>query len=70
MAQDASGFIWVGTAGGLARFDGYEFKNYLPNPTDSGALPDGYINAVNFDSSDRFCLNGLPDVVLYSSKLS
>src|SRR5579862_329514 len=46
LAQDDAGFIWVGTAGGLSRFDGYHFKNYLPNSTDPTALPDGWINAM------------------------
>jgi len=30
LAQDAAGFLWVGTAEGLARFDGYEFETYRP----------------------------------------
>ncbi len=28
MLQDCQGFMWFGTAGGLDRFDGYEFKTY------------------------------------------
>jgi diguanylate cyclase (GGDEF)-like protein len=36
VAQDAAGFIWVGTPGGLSRFDGYRFRNYLP----AGGDPD------------------------------
>lgn len=46
LAQDATGFVWVGTAGGLARFDGYRFKNFLPNPSDSRALPEGYVRTL------------------------
>src|SRR5690242_20527142 len=28
VAQDAAGFIWAGTPGGLARYDGYRFRAY------------------------------------------
>src|SRR4051794_23872413 len=28
VAQDAAGFLWVGTPGGLARYDGYQFKTF------------------------------------------
>ncbi len=50
LAQGAEGFLWVGTAGGLARFDGYRFKNYLADPTNPHALPDGQIVAIAPDS--------------------
>src|SRR5689334_20178126 len=28
VTQDAAGFLWVGTPGGLARYDGYQFKTF------------------------------------------
>ena len=28
MAQDASGYLWIGNRSGISRFDGIEFKNY------------------------------------------
>lgn len=31
LAQDREGYLWVGTWGGLARFNGSEFKNYFIN---------------------------------------
>jgi diguanylate cyclase (GGDEF)-like protein len=46
LAQDSAGFLWVGTQGGLARYDGYHFRNFLPNPNDRAALPDGYLRAL------------------------
>lgn len=39
VTQDAAGFIWVGTPAGLARFDGYHFRSYVPNGNDPNAPP-------------------------------
>lgn len=50
MAQDAQGFLWVGTQGGLARYDGYRFKSFLARPGDPDALPDGNIGKLMVDS--------------------
>ncbi|HEX4319919.1 MAG TPA: two-component regulator propeller domain-containing protein [Acidobacteriaceae bacterium] len=36
IAQTSDGFIWVGTTGGLLRFDGSEFERYKP---DEGSFP-------------------------------
>jgi signal transduction histidine kinase/ligand-binding sensor domain-containing protein/AraC-like DNA-binding protein len=30
ICQDQNGFMWIGTNHGLCRFDGYNFKNFLP----------------------------------------
>lgn len=39
LCQDRTGFIWLATAGGLARFDGREFKSYpLPLLAQTGGL--------------------------------
>ena len=40
--RDREGFLWVGTTNGLSRFDGYTFKNYLNDESDSLSL-DAYI---------------------------
>ena len=49
LAQDRAGFLWVGTQGGLARYDGYHFRSFLPNPSDPKALPDGYVRTILAD---------------------
>ena len=36
--QDKDGFLWVGTAGGLCRFDGYNFKVYRQSSQDPAAI--------------------------------
>jgi diguanylate cyclase (GGDEF)-like protein len=46
LAQDSAGFLWVGTQGGLARFDGYHFRSFLPDAEDPKALPDGYVRTI------------------------
>jgi signal transduction histidine kinase/ligand-binding sensor domain-containing protein len=53
LAEDGDGFLWAGTQGGLARWDGYRFHNYLPHPGDPGALPDNYIEILYTDSRKR-----------------
>ena len=35
IVQDSTGFIWISTENGLARFDGYNFKIYRYSPTDT-----------------------------------
>jgi signal transduction histidine kinase/ligand-binding sensor domain-containing protein len=36
--QDTTGFLWIGTADGLNRFDGYTFTIYKHDPNDSTTL--------------------------------
>jgi signal transduction histidine kinase/ligand-binding sensor domain-containing protein len=35
---DKSGFLWLGTINGLARYDGYEFKRFFYDPNDSASI--------------------------------
>ena len=53
LAQDADGFLWVGTQGGLARWDGYRFHGYQPDPKVPGSLPDSYIQTLHLDPTGR-----------------
>jgi signal transduction histidine kinase/ligand-binding sensor domain-containing protein len=47
--QDKQGFIWIGTSSGLNRFDGYHFKIYQHDPTDSTSISAGDINCIYQD---------------------
>ncbi|WP_162250821.1 ligand-binding sensor domain-containing diguanylate cyclase [Pelomonas sp. Root1217] len=53
MAEDGQGFLWVGTLGGLARWDGYRFKVYKADAQRPGALPDNYVQSLHGDAKGR-----------------
>ena len=38
LVQDSRGFMWVGGALGISRYDGYNFKNYSYDPANSSAI--------------------------------
>jgi signal transduction histidine kinase/ligand-binding sensor domain-containing protein/DNA-binding response OmpR family regulator len=42
--KDSRGFIWVGTAFGLNRFDGYKVKTFYHDPRDTTSLPNDKIS--------------------------
>ncbi|MEO8003246.1 MAG: two-component regulator propeller domain-containing protein [Arenimonas sp.] len=46
LAQDALGFIWIGTANGLIRFDGYQFRRYAFDPADPHTIGGNFIRAL------------------------
>jgi ligand-binding sensor domain-containing protein len=51
--KDRQGFVWVGTADGLNRFDGYSFKIFKHDPADSTTIANHYINDL-FEDPDGF----------------
>ncbi len=46
LVQDPQGFVWVGTYGGLHRYDGRRFQLFQHDPRDPASLPDSYITAL------------------------
>ncbi len=47
--QDNTGFIWMGTDDGLARFDGYQFQVFRHRPGDSTTIHNNVIRAIIAD---------------------
>jgi Signal transduction histidine kinase len=50
IVQDKEGFIWIGTADGLNRYDGRSFKTYRKDEKDSTSLRHDLINCLFVDS--------------------
>ncbi len=51
--QDKFGFIWIATAHGIDRYDGYGFKNYEHIDSDTTSLPGNYVTSIAIDEEDR-----------------
>ena len=51
--EGRKGFMWMGTAEGLHRYDGYEFKIYKHSLRDSNSLSNDHVTALCEDSTDH-----------------
>ena len=52
-AEDADGFLWMGTGRGLNRYDGTRYHQYFTSPSDSASLPSNVISSLYADSKGR-----------------
>ena len=55
--QDKQGFVWLLTGNGLNRFDGYSFKIYDYNPSDSNSITAGLFYSLQQDKKGIFWMN-------------
>ncbi len=46
LLQDEKGFVWVGTQGGLNRYDGQDYRLFTQLAGDAGSLPDNLVTAL------------------------
>ena len=49
--RDSKGFVWIGTAYGLNRYDGYRVKTFYSDIRDSTTLRSNYVDAI-FETTD------------------
>jgi len=63
VAQDAEGYIWVGTPNGLARFDGVRFATYTPATVP--VLPSDTVQALRLDTEGRLWIGTAKGLVWY-----
>ncbi|MGB0882570.1 MAG: ligand-binding sensor domain-containing protein [Vicingaceae bacterium] len=62
--QDKEGYLWIGTLGGLSKFDGINFENYSINE----GLLHNQINAIYSDSIGRIWLGTQGGVSVYDGE--
>jgi signal transduction histidine kinase/ligand-binding sensor domain-containing protein/DNA-binding response OmpR family regulator len=48
--QDRTGYLWLGTFYGVARYDGYSFVSYINREGDSTSITNSIVNAICDDS--------------------
>jgi diguanylate cyclase (GGDEF)-like protein len=53
IAQDAAGFIWIGTEDGLNRYNGYAIQHVRRERAQKQGLPDNYIASMQTDADGR-----------------
>lgn len=58
VCQDSKGYIWIGTLGGLSKFDGINFKNY----STKDGLINNQINSIFKDKSGKLWFGSLGGV--------
>ena len=63
--RDTLGRMWIGTARGLNRYNGYDFHQYLHSP-DSTSIPDNRIYDICLDSIGRVWVGTEDGVALYT----
>jgi ligand-binding sensor domain-containing protein len=56
VAQDETGYIWIGTNNGLQRFDGVRYKTFHSRQNDRTSIPNDVILQVLFDKRKNLWL--------------
>jgi ligand-binding sensor domain-containing protein len=58
LAQDRDGYIWIGTADGLARYDGVGFRSYRHAANEPDSLAGNDVSALFVDHQNRLWCGG------------
>jgi len=65
--EDKYGFLWIGTANGISRYDGNQFTNFFDYSNDSLTRKIGFVNALIMDRSGDHLWIACNDGILFTS---
>ncbi len=65
--KDRNGFLWIGTASGLSRYDGFRFNNFYSSTTDKSSLRSNQIEGLEEDSSGNIWVQTNEGYCIYHS---
>src|SRR5438477_5644051 len=66
--KDANGFVWIGTEGGLSRFDGSTFKNFYYDPGKKNSIAGAHVFGLIEDSLHNIWIGTNMGLSRYDSK--
>lgn len=67
-AQDNKGFMWIGTEGGLFRYDGLRFKEYKSYINDTASINSNVAFSILYDSYDNLWVGTYKGINLYNQE--
>lgn len=67
--KDKTGYLWIGTASGLNRYDGYNIKVFTHNPVDNTTLNSNAIKKLFLDPSGNLWVKTVDGLNVYDSIL-
>ncbi|MCM1254787.1 MAG: response regulator [Duncaniella sp.] len=63
--RDSEGYIWIGTSSGLCRYDGYSFKIYHPDVSETGNVNSNNIEEIQEDANGSLWIRTSGGYLLY-----
>lgn len=64
--KDSKGYVWIGTADGLMRYDGFKIHRYEHNPEDRNSIVNNNINVIIEDSKQQLWIGTARGVSRYN----
>ena len=64
--KDSKGYVWIGTADGLMRYDGFKVQRYEHNPEDRNSIVNNNINVIIEDSKQQIWIGTARGVSKYN----